>query len=70
MSPRCSTVTGTTTFLLNGAGAQAISAGGGTGAITGLVILKATGTLTLQDTIEVHANLTLVSGTVDASTGL
>ena len=63
-----STVTGTTTFFLNGAGAQAVSAGGGTGAITSLIINKATGTLTLQDTIEVYGNLILVAGTVDAST--
>lgn len=48
-----SDVVGAGTITFNGTGAQTLSASGGTGALPGVIINKASGTLTIQDTINV-----------------
>ncbi|MBZ0167602.1 MAG: hypothetical protein K8I00_12420, partial [Candidatus Omnitrophica bacterium] len=62
-------VTGSFAIVIDGAGAQSLSAGGGTGELPGVVINKAGGTLTIQDTINIDAvGWQYVAGTVDAGT--
>ena len=63
-----SNVTGSGTVLLDGAGAQLLSASGGTGSIGNVNINKSAGTLTIQDTISARGNWTYTSGAVDAGT--
>ena len=57
-------------ILFDGAGAQTLSASGGTGAVMGISINKSAGTLTIQDTILIDgtSDFTYSSGTVDAGT--
>ena len=57
------------TLLLNGGGAQLLSASGGSGQIPSLIINKPAGTLTIQDTIMVTGGtFTRTAGAVDAGT--
>lgn len=57
------------TLLLNGAGAQTFSAGGGTGNMGGSVsINKPSGTLTLQDTLNIGGGWSWTAGSVIAGT--
>ena len=64
-------ITGTGTLRLDGIGNQRVDSGGAnaTYAITNLIIDKAGGTATLQDTMALFGNLLVTQGTVDA-TGL
>ncbi len=61
-------VTGTGTLLFDGTGAQTLGAGGGTGELPHVTINKASGTLTIQDIIEISGDWTYTAGTVDAGT--
>lgn len=63
-------VAGGAMILFNGTGNQILSASGGTGALPGVTINKASGTLTIQDTINIGgtAGWTYTAGTVDAGT--
>ena len=55
---------------LDGDGAQTIGANGGTGELHDLRIEKPSGTVTLQDDIQLSGHLTHVSGDVDAVNGV
>ncbi|MEE9522615.1 MAG: hypothetical protein V3W05_07405, partial [candidate division NC10 bacterium] len=63
-------VTGTATLLFDGTGAQTLGASGGTGEVPHVTINKASGTLTIQDTIEISGNWTYTAGTVAAGTSM
>jgi hypothetical protein len=63
-------VAGTATFLFDGTGAQTLGASGGTGELPNVTINKASGTLTIQDTIEISGDWTHTAGTVDAGTSM
>jgi hypothetical protein len=63
-------VAGTATLLFDGTGAQTLGASGGTGELPNVTINKASGTLTIQDTIEISGDWTHTAGTVDAGTSM
>lgn len=58
------------TVYFNGGGNQTVSVdgAGGVGMVPSVVINKSTGTLTIQDTINVISDWTYIAGTVDAGT--
>ncbi len=61
-------VVGGAVILFDGTGAQTLGAGGGSGALPGVNINKASGTLTIQDTVNIGGTTgwTYTAGTVDA----
>ena len=60
---------GDPTFTLDGTGDQTISASGATGSIKALIINKASGTVTFEDTIRIRGTVfTHTAGTVDTGT--